>query len=84
MGPIGNRRTMPARPFEDGSRSSGMTSPSIRFASSAAVSRVKTPRSVSTSASRIGLPASAAIIPATSSRRSLSPAAIALSWATRS
>ena len=61
-----------------------MTSPSIRFASSAAVSRVKTPRSVSTSASRIGLPASAAIMPATSSRRSLRPAAIALSCATRS
>ena len=54
-----------------------MTSPSSRFASSAAVSRVKTPRSVSTSASRIGLPASRLIMCATSSRRAASPAAMA-------
>ena len=79
IGPIGKRRTMALRPFDEGSRSRAMTSPSIRLASSAAVSSVKTPRSVSTSASRIGLPASSAMMRATSSRRSLSPSAIASS-----
>ena len=41
IGPIGNRRVMPTRSFDDGSRSSGMTSPVIRSASSAPSRKVE-------------------------------------------
>ena len=61
IGPIGNRRVMPTRSFDAAMRSSGMTSPAIRSASSAPSRKVSAARSTSTSASRIGLPASAAI-----------------------
>ncbi len=64
IGPIGKRRVIPTRSFELGSRSSGMTSPVIRSASSAPRRKVRLARSTSTSASRIGLPASVAIEPA--------------------
>ncbi len=74
IGPIGNRRVMPTRSFEDGSRSSGMSSPVIRSASSAPRRNVSVARSTSTSASRIGLPASSAMRRPSSSRRSLMPA----------
>ena len=74
IGPIGKRRVIPTRSFDDGSRSSGMTSPVIRSASSAPSRKVRTARSTSTSASRIGLPASRAMSRPISSRRPRSPA----------
>ena len=58
IGPIGKRRVMPTRSFDDAIRSSGMTSPVIRSASSAPRRNVSDARSTSTRASRIGLPAS--------------------------
>ncbi len=76
IGPIGKRRVMPTRSFDDAMRSSGMTSPVIRSASSAPSRNVRTARSTSTSASRIGLPASAAMSAPSSSRRALIPALI--------
>ena len=76
IGPIGNRRVMPMRSLDDGSRSSGMSSPVIRSASSAPRRKVSVARSTSTRASRMGLPASSAISRPSSSRRALSPALI--------
>ena len=52
---------MPIRPFDAGIRSSGIVSPTIRSASSAPRRNVSVARSTSTSASRIGLPASSAM-----------------------
>ena len=46
---------MPTRPFDAGIRSSGIVSPTIRSASSAPSRNVRTARSTSISASRIGL-----------------------------
>ncbi len=74
MGPIGKRRVMPTRSLLAGIRSSGSISPVIRSASSAPRRNVRTARSTSTSASRIGLPASAAIVAPSSSRRARMPA----------
>ena len=74
IGPIGKRRVMPTRPFDAGLRSSGIVSPTIRSASSAPSRNVSVARSTSTSASRIGLPASRAISRPSSSRRALIPA----------
>ena len=74
IGPIGKRRVMPTRSFDDARRSSGMTSPVMRSASSAPRRKVRVARSTSTSASRIGLPASAAIVAPSSSRRARMPA----------
>ena len=75
IGPIGKRRVMPTRSFDDGMRSSGISSPVIRSASSAPSRNVSTARSTSTSASRIGLPASSAMSRPSSSRRALMPGA---------
>ena len=74
IGPIGKRRVMPTRPFDAGMRSSGIVSPTIRSASSAPSRNVMTARSTSINASRIGLPASRAMIRPSSSRRALIPA----------
>ncbi len=74
IGPIGNRRVIPIRPFEAGIRSSGIVSPVIRSASSAPSRNVRVARSTSTSASRIGLPASAAISAPSVARRAATPA----------
>ena len=76
IGPIGKRRVMPTRSFDAGVMSSGMSSPVIRSASSAPSRNVTTARSTSTSASRIGLPASRAMSRPNSSRRALIPALI--------
>ena len=76
IGPIGNRRVMPTRSLLAGIRSSGITSPTIRSASSAPSLNVSTARSTSTRASRIGLPASAAMSAPSSSRRARTPALI--------
>ena len=76
IGPIGNRRVMPTRSLPFGIRSSGIISPVIRSASSAPSRNVSTARSTSTSASRIGLPASAERSAPSSSRRALIPALI--------
>ena len=84
IGPIGKRRVMPVRPFELASRSSGMTSPPIRSASSAPSRKVSEARSTSTSASRIGLPASRAISRPSSSRRARMPSLMARSARLRS
>jgi hypothetical protein len=59
-----------------GMRSSGIDSPVIRSASSAPSRNVSVARSTSMSASRIGLPASVAMIVPSSSRRALIPALI--------
>ena len=74
IGPSGKRRVMPMRPLELGIRSSGITSPVMRSASSAPRRKVRAARSTSTSESRIGLPDSSAISRPSSSRRSLIPA----------
>ncbi len=76
IGPIGKRRVMPTRSLLLGIRSSGISSPVIRSASSAPRRKVRTARSTSTSASRIGLPASSAMSRPSSSRRALIPALI--------
>ena len=76
IGPIGKRRVMPTRSLDDGMRSSGISSPVMRSASSAPSRNVSTARSTSTSASRMGLPASRAISRPSSSRRFLMPALI--------
>ena len=75
-GPIGKGRVMPIRPFEDGRRSSGIISPVIRSASSAPSRKVRTARSTSTRASRIGLPASRQRSRPSSSRRAAIPVLI--------
>ena len=59
-GPMGKRRRMAMRPLPCGARSSGMTSPPIRRASSLATWNVMAARSTSVSASLMGLPASPA------------------------
>ena len=41
IGPIGKRRVIPTRSFDDGMRSSGMSSPVIRSASSAPSRKVR-------------------------------------------
>ena len=74
IGPIGKRRVIPTRSLLAGIRSSGISSPVIRSASSAPSRKVSVARSTSTRASRIGLPASAAIVAPSSSRRLLRPA----------
>ena len=76
IGPIGKRRVSPTRSFDDAMRSSGMTWPVIRSASSAPRRNVRIARSTSTRASRIGLPASAAMVAPSSSRRAMIPALI--------
>ena len=76
IGPIGKRRVMPIRSFDEGSRSSGISSPVIRSASSAPSRKVSVARSTSTRASRMGLPASSAMSRPISSRRARSPALI--------
>ena len=76
IGPIGKRRVMPTRSLDEGIRSSGMTSPVIRSASSAPSRKVSVARSTSTSASRMGLPDSRAISRPSSSRRARRPALI--------
>ncbi len=83
-GPIGKRRVIPSRPRDAAIRSSGITSPTIRSASSAPRRKVSVARSTSTSASRIGLPASRAISRPSSSRRALIPALIERRIAPRS
>ena len=83
-GPIGKRRVMPTRPFEEAIRSSGIISPYIRSASSAPSRNVSVARSTSTSASRIGLPASRLRIRPISSRRALIPLLISRSARPRS
>src|SRR5437763_1782844 len=60
-GPTGNRLVIPTRPLDAGMRSSGIVSPTIRSASSAPSRKVSAARSTSTSASRVGLPASSAM-----------------------
>ena len=84
IGPIGKRRVIPIRPFQAGIRSSGIVSPTIRSASSAARRNVITARSTSTRASRIGFPASSAMRRPSSSRRALMPALIERRIAPRS
>ena len=74
IGPIGKRRVMPTRSLLLGRRSRGISSPVIRSASSAPRRNVRTARSTSTSASRIGLPASSEMSRPSSSRRALMPA----------
>ena len=74
IGPIGKRRVIPTRSFDDGMMSSGMSSPVIRSASSAPSRKVITARSTSARASRIGLPASSAMSRPSSSRRARMPA----------
>ena len=76
IGPIGKRRVIPIRSFEAGIRSSGISSPVIRSASSAPRRKVSVARSTSTSASRIGLPDSSAMSRPISSRRARIPALI--------
>ncbi len=73
-GPTGKRRVTPTRPRDEGIRSSGIVSPIIRSASSAPSRNVRTHRSTSTNASRMGLPASAQMSAASSSRRAATPA----------
>ena len=73
-GPMGKRRVMPTRSFDEGMRSSGIVSPTIRSASSAPSRNVSAARSTSASASRAGLPASRVMRAASSSRRSRTPA----------
>jgi len=84
IGPIGKRFVIPVRPRELAIRSSGITSPPIRSASSAPSLNVNAARSTSTSASRIGLPASVAMIRPSSSRRPRIPSEIFRSDALRS
>ena len=81
IGPIGKRRVIPIRSFDEGRRSSGISSPVIRSASSAPRRNVSTARSTSTRESRIGLPASRAMSRPSSSRRARIPALI--SWRIR-
>ena len=76
IGPIGNRRVIPTRSLEAGMRSSGISSPVMRSDSSAPSLKVSVARSTSTSASRIGFPASRAMSRPNSSRRVLMPAEI--------
>jgi len=76
IGPIGKRRVMPTRSLELGMRSRGMTSPCMRSASSAPSRKTSEARSTSTRASRMGLPASATMISASSSRCSMTLAAM--------
>ncbi len=83
-GPIGKRRVMPTRSRDEAMRSSGITSPVIRSASSAPRRNVRVARSTSTRASRIGLPASVAMSLPSSSRRALMPALIERRIAPRS
>ena len=83
-GPTGKRRVMPRRPLLDGARSSGIVSPIIRSASSAARRKVSAPRSISARASRIGFPASAERSAASSSLRALIPAAVLRKMSARS
>ena len=76
IGPIGKRRVIPTRSLAAGIRSSGMSSPVIRSASSAPRRKVSVARSTSTRASRIGLPDSSAMSRPSSSRRARMPALI--------
>ena len=84
IGPIGKRRVMPVRPFELGSRSSGIDLAADALRLLGPEPEREGARSTSTSASRIGLPASSAISRPSSSRRALMPSLIARSARLRS
>ncbi len=76
IGPIGKRRVIPTRSLDEAIRSSGISSPYMRSASSAPSRKVMTARSTSTSESRIGLPDSSVMVRASSSRRVFTPSLI--------
>ncbi len=84
MGASGKRRVIPQRPLPCGIRSSGITSPPIRRASSAPWPKTKMARSTSVRAMASGFPASLARQCASSSRRAATPALIRSSTAARS
>ena len=72
-GPRGTWRTNPVFPFAASTTSSGRISPWMRLVSSAAVVTVRIARETSPAASRIGLPASMAIVSASSCCRAAMP-----------
>ena len=75
MTPIGSRSVRPSLPSPAGDASMGTTSPASRRASTAENVKVETARWASTRAALSGLPASAEIVSAASSRRSSSSCA---------